>query len=463
MNQTAEMTLTGSVVSGQPVSFLTYFGSCLPSSCRLANGVDPVAGIALDTGHDGDVITVQFEGNVETLYDNLVVATGYYATTSGGLTAAVGAADQLVGAANSHSALTLVIAHRDIQIAVGPEDLTASTTPSGGQVPSASTDTKSFVWTTNVTTDEKVSIDAAATPGYIGAASSDGVLRTSSPLAYTDGGDFVTISLPAPVTHTLTDAGLLTAPTVQTISHRSSGVAEAGFGTTLAIAGQNSVVPSEAITLATVAGIITDPADGTEDADLVISTMRAGTVLESARVPSTGGLTASGPLTATTTDAGTTNAPTLASLIHRSSGAAASGFGSALAFGAQNTATPIEAVIAGKIAAVMTDVADGTEDADLVFYAIRAGSLVEAFRVTSVGTIQTIGLSVTGATQLGDASTDEITMTGRAILRTLGSDPLDATPGNRPAGSVKEIAWYGDAVYVCKSAATPEWLKVGPA
>lgn len=50
---------------------------------------------------------------------------------------------------------------------------------------------------TNVATDEKVGIDAAATPGYIGAASNDGVLRTDTSLTYTDGGNFVTLSFNA--------------------------------------------------------------------------------------------------------------------------------------------------------------------------------------------------------------------------------------------------------------------------
>ena len=40
-----------------------------------------------------------------------------------------------------------------------------------------------------------VKVDAAATAGYIGAASSDGVLRTSTGLSYTDGGDYVTLGL----------------------------------------------------------------------------------------------------------------------------------------------------------------------------------------------------------------------------------------------------------------------------
>jgi hypothetical protein len=41
--------------------------------------------------------------------------------------------------------------------------------------------------------DVKVGIDVAATAGFLGAASSDGVLRVDSSLDYTDGGDFVTL------------------------------------------------------------------------------------------------------------------------------------------------------------------------------------------------------------------------------------------------------------------------------
>lgn len=43
--------------------------------------------------------------------------------------------------------------------------------------------------------DEKVGIDSVATPGYLGAASNDGVLRTGEGLSYTDGGDFVTLDV----------------------------------------------------------------------------------------------------------------------------------------------------------------------------------------------------------------------------------------------------------------------------
>jgi photosystem II stability/assembly factor-like uncharacterized protein len=44
-----------------------------------------------------------------------------------------------------------------------------------------------------ISSDEKVGIDSGATAGFLGAASSDGVLRTGSSLSYSDGGDFVTI------------------------------------------------------------------------------------------------------------------------------------------------------------------------------------------------------------------------------------------------------------------------------
>jgi len=49
---------------------------------------------------------------------------------------------------------------------------------------------------TSVTdTDEKASIDSSAVPGYLGAADSDGILRVSNQLTYTDGGDFITIGV----------------------------------------------------------------------------------------------------------------------------------------------------------------------------------------------------------------------------------------------------------------------------
>lgn len=43
--------------------------------------------------------------------------------------------------------------------------------------------------------DGKVKIDSGATPDYLGAANSDGVLRTDATLDYTDGGNFITLSL----------------------------------------------------------------------------------------------------------------------------------------------------------------------------------------------------------------------------------------------------------------------------
>lgn len=59
--------------------------------------------------------------------------------------------------------------------------------------------TSKWIPVANATTDEKVKIDAAATAGYLGAASNDGVLRAGSNLSYADGGDFVTLNLAAQV------------------------------------------------------------------------------------------------------------------------------------------------------------------------------------------------------------------------------------------------------------------------
>jgi len=41
--------------------------------------------------------------------------------------------------------------------------------------------------------DKRVAVDSSASPGYLGSSDADGVLRTSSPLTYTDGGNYVTI------------------------------------------------------------------------------------------------------------------------------------------------------------------------------------------------------------------------------------------------------------------------------
>lgn len=69
-------------------------------------------------------------------------------------------------------------------------------------------------------------------------------------------------------------------------------------------------------------------------------------------------------------------------------------------------------------------------------------------------------LAVDGNTTLGNASTDTITHTGRAIFRTAASDPQHATPASRPAGSVGEIAYYSGKMYICTNAATPTWEKI---
>ncbi|MFQ3275354.1 MAG: hypothetical protein ACI9SF_000504, partial [Candidatus Nanohaloarchaea archaeon] len=48
---------------------------------------------------------------------------------------------------------------------------------------------------TGTTVDEQVAVDSGASPGYIGAGSGSGVLRTNSPITYTDNGGYVTLDI----------------------------------------------------------------------------------------------------------------------------------------------------------------------------------------------------------------------------------------------------------------------------
>lgn len=95
----------------------------------------------------------------------------------------------------------------------------------------------------------------------------------------------------------------------------------------------------------------------------------------------------------------------------------------------------------------------------------RIATWAEAASFTSLSASGTVTFSSTvnlnGNTTLGDASTDTITCTGRLNPRLCASDPLHATAGSRPAGTVGEIARYGGDFYICRNATTPEWAKIG--
>lgn len=79
--------------------------------------------------------------------------------------------------------------------------------------------------------------------------------------------------------------------------------------------------------------------------------------------------------------------------------------------------------------------------------------------VTAGGAVTVNGVfTAKGNVVLGDATTETITCTGRLILRTLATNPLDATPANRPAGSLAEIAYFTAKIYLCTDAAVPTWV-----
>lgn len=80
---------------------------------------------------------------------------------------------------------------------------------------------------------------------------------------------------------------------------------------------------------------------------------------------------------------------------------------------------------------------------------------------TTISRVSAGVIAVEGNNIMTVASSDVITgaktFNAAMIVRTLGSDPQDATPGNRPAGTVKELAFYNDNLYFCTNSATPTW------
>lgn len=73
-------------------------------------------------------------------------------------------------------------------------------------------------------------------------------------------------------------------------------------------------------------------------------------------------------------------------------------------------------------------------------------------------------ISIQGNTTLGNAATDTITCTGAFIPRVVATDPMAATPADRPAGTQWEVARYGSRLYLCTDATvdTEVWIIVGP-
>jgi hypothetical protein len=90
------------------------------------------------------------------------------------------------------------------------------------------------------------------------------------------------------------------------------------------------------------------------------------------------------------------------------------------------------------------------------------GKTIENSLITidNAGKLTAPSIDVNGAADLGAASTDLITCTGRLIVRTVILDPQAVLPANRPAGSVAEIVYYSGDMYFCTDAATPTWKKI---
>lgn len=71
----------------------------------------------------------------------------------------------------------------------------ATTNATGAQLTELTNASETTLHSHAGSSNDRVGVDSGATPGYLGVANSDGVLRTGDGLAYTDGGDFVTLKV----------------------------------------------------------------------------------------------------------------------------------------------------------------------------------------------------------------------------------------------------------------------------
>ena len=135
------------------------------------------------------------------------------------------------------------------------------------------------------------------------------------------------------------------------------------------------------------------------------------------------GLTFDAAPTIAVADAATNAASTLLTLTHTTSGTATTAYGSRIVWNLENGSG--STVAAAHIDAVWSDATAASEDADIVFRQIKAGTIAENFRVSSTGTL-TVGAA-------GN------------IITTAG-------------GGVNILAPSGQAVTLSSNGANPRWL-----
>ena len=198
------------------------------------------------------------------------------------------------------------------------------------------------------------------------------------------------------------DSGTTTVISPLSVTRTSSGTPGTGIGAGIDIVTETSVGNNEIGT--SLQSISTDVTGGNEDFDLVFKNMAAGSAAsEVARITSTGVTTTAGNFSATGSvsatagvsssieDSGTTTVINPLTLTRTSSATPAAGIGTGLAFVTETTAGNNETGVT--INAVTTDISAASEDFDLTFNLMAAGSAVaEKMRLESTGYL---GIGVT--------------------------------------------------------------------
>lgn len=196
------------------------------------------------------------------------------------------------------------------------------------------------------------------------------VCGTTGVLNFDASGIFTTKSVDA-TTNAVTD--------IVIFDHQTTGTVAAGFGSGVSFTMEDLGGSEQQ---ASIDAVFTTATDAAEDADIVFSQNDNGTVRETLRLIADDDGTVEGTRMQFTSTSAETNGINDLLVLKASGGTTVVGFGVGIDLQAE-FADGVET--AGKISAEWTDVATGTEDADIVLLSKDAGGTAETFRFTSDG------------------------------------------------------------------------------
>jgi hypothetical protein len=222
-----------------------------------------------------------------------------------------------------------------------------------------------------------------------------------------------------------TNAGVSSAAT---FLHTTSGIPASGIGTAVTFAAETQLATN--LNIATIGAVTTDVGSGTEDADVTVSSIAAGSIGEIARFTSTkrlgiGITTPTSPIHAVIDDAVNNAITTVGTLTHNTSGSATAGIGTGLLFQTETSAGVNK--VGAAVDAIVTSTSVGSEAFDIAFSMMQGGAAVSEFvRFKSTGRVGINTSSPNAALEVvtNDANNSSVISAGRFTHTTSGT-PLN--------------------------------------